>query len=654
RYLMAVIRQNGDVQEALGRLIDESPNAREVINQFLTQDKRVHGRSRELIKLTQALLYEADKTHDLGKLDPFFREVRGQIDGLLEAEYSVAQRAGRGRRGQGYNHLLEFFQEEPGIVMSDDEQIALRTVVPHERSDKPDEKETWIKWKETVHKMIATPKTGTPPDMTRFTGSYGSNIPPNQIVIDKMVAPLDRVWGELERKEVAGQLTSEDLVKYSRQLVRDESQIRPTDVAPGSDAYFAASRSLGDYMEQKLKILSARLKEKLKAEKVVMKEGITNETEFFGEMAKRKGRLGDLFELNPEMEKLLYGLDDKSRRFRDKVFMNIHSRVMSDRRNSSNDNFGLYERADFSTFIDLLKVELSGFRVESTGRNLGETLSDHYNNLSNAIRQCRDIDFWASQPGANAENFNKSLGMFQNEYVKEALNIPAVTMAFRAYETVLRSIISANDGYLPPALIEYDPTTSRSFWDDMSRAMVEKMVGMGVIPGVERKERNYCLEVRDKDGHSVKLDFLNPLKKEDVSPDEYLMYMTLAKGIGMATARYLEMIAQTRVPGSDNPQLGMGHFHSMPYEGLAKAMNYFNVYIEKWKMGAYKYGYLMNMLVPDPKSKITIDKNDSSAAIRAFMAYQDGTFEKRYGAEAKRFIDSTNFSGISSAIGRDT
>ncbi len=664
RYLMAEIRGNTHVQEALKHLIDESPNAREVIREFLTQDKRVHGRSRELIKLTQALLYEAQKTGDIGNLDSFITQVKKQIDGLLIDEYSAANRAARGRRGQGFNTFKEFLEEEPGIVMTDDEQKELQTPVYYKDKDNKDtdrvnETETTEKWKRIVQEMVTEPRVGTVRAFTaakvdKFAENYGGNIPDSQVVIDKMVAPLDRVWGELERKDVAGQLTSEDLIKYSRQLVREESQIRPTDVAPGSDAYFAASRAMGDYMNNKLEILAKKLEEKLKAEKVVMKEGINDETEFLAEMAKRKGRIGDLFELNPAMEELLYGLDDKSRKFRDRVFMNIHSRVLSDQRNSSNDNFGLYERADFSTIIDLLKVGLEKFKVMETGRSLGETLSDHYNNLSNAIRQCRDIDFWASQPAANSENFNKSLGMFQNEYVKEALNIPGVIVAFRAFEDNLRSIIASNDGYLPPALMEYDATSGRSFWDNMSRAQVEKMVGMGVVPGIKRDERNYYLHVRNKDGYSVEMDFKNPLKKEDVSSDEYLMYMTLAKGIGMATARYLEMIAQTKVPGSDNPTLGLDTFHSMPYEGMAKAMNYFNVYIEKWKMGSYKYGHLMNMLIPDEKNRMTIDQNDSTSAIRAYMAYQDGTFEEKFGTDAKRFIDLTNFSGISSAIGKDT
>jgi hypothetical protein len=126
--------------------------------------------------------------------------------------------------------------------------------------------------------------------------------------------------------------------------------------------------------------------------------------------------------------------------------------------------------------------------------------------------------------------------------------------------------------------------------------------------------------------------------------------MTLAKGLGLVSARYLEIFAQAKVPGSSNPELGMEGFHSMPYEGVAKALNYFNIFIHKWKIGSYKYFYLFNQLIPDKRKWIT----NRQEAAQAYAAIQDGTFKEKYGADAKQFMDLTNFSGISSAIGKDT
>ncbi|MBI3955484.1 hypothetical protein HY338_03500, partial [Candidatus Gottesmanbacteria bacterium] len=416
-----------------------------------------------------------------------------------------------------------------------------------------------------------------------------------------------------------------------------------------------AVQAIHAYGEKKLNTLARELAERLKTESPPIKEGAKTIDEFLLQMTRHKGRLGEVFAGNPAMEKLFYGLDEESRHFRNKVFLKIHSAVLSDRRKSSNDNFGLYERADYTTFTDILRARLSKHRVKETGDQLGNAWADYYNNLSNAILQSRDIDFWATQPAADPNNFNKSLGMFQNEYIAQAMSIPAVNAAFRAYETTLRSIMASNDGYIPPGLIEYDAAGGGGFWDQQSLSMLRKMITQSAVPDVERSEET-GFQVVDEHGHSVKIDYKNPLKISEFTEneDELQMYMTLAKGMGLVSARYLEIFANAKVPGSDHPERGIDGFHSQAYEGVARGLNFFGMVVEKWKYGSYRYFYLMNLLLPQDKQIKNLRAEDSTEGVKMFMAYRDGTLKEKYGPDAERFIDLLNFSGISSAIGKDT
>ena len=294
-------------------------------------------------------------------------------------------------------------------------------------------------------------------------------------------------------------------------------------------------------------------------------------------------------------------------------------------------------------------------KVKETGQSLGEKWADWFNTLSNTIRQSRDIDFWASQPGASIDNFNKSMGMFQNEYSYLALSMPAVEAAFRAYETTLRSIQSSNEGYIPPALIEYDARKGSSFWDLQSKNMVRKKIEMGTIASLKTDEET-GFHVVDKDGVSLLIDEKKALSLDSISPEEFNMYMTLAKGVGLVSTRYLEIFANSRVPGSDKPGMAAEGFHSTSYEGIARSLNFFTMMITKWKYGSYKYFYLMNQLIPQ-ESRIKIGNGeDASEAIRAYTLYQqnDGSFERTYGDDAKRFIDLMNPSNCSSALGVTT
>jgi len=217
--------------------------------------------------------------------------------------------------------------------------------------------------------------------------------------------------------------------------------------------------------------------------------------------------------------------------------------------------------------------------------------------------------------------------MFQNEYIGAAVMLPAVNAAFRAYELTLRSIMSSNDGYIPPGLIEYHGARLGSSWDQWSLDALNQMIQMGSVADIARDPFT-GFHILDKDGHSIKLaseveageEKTKPLQFSEVSDDEKLMYMTLAKGLGMVSARFLEMFAQSKCPGSTQPDMALTEqFHSIPYEGIAKSLNYFSQYIHKWRMGSYKFFYLFNQLIPDGKkhNQLRIDPNDSTEAIKS-------------------------------------
>lgn len=485
----------------------------------------------------------------------------------------------------------------------------------------------------------------------------GASAPPG-----KLVQEVDEIWRGVQQSEKAGShLTTNQLLDVQRRILATSSRELPKDVIPGTQAYQNVVLASESFINSKLDALAEQLRERLRMDAPkIQADPITNTNEFLKAMVRHPGRLGDLLGQNPEMEKLLVGnvpRDDveKSRRFRNQVFLTVHQAILSDKRVSSNENFGLYERADFTTFTNILRSSMADLIRPETGTAFGQTWVDWYVNLSNTIRLSRDIDFWAAQPGASIDDLQKSLALFQNSASVQALTLPAVEQAYRAYETSLRSLRDSNDGYIPPSLIDYDSAHMDSYWDRSAQQMVEKMIKSGVVNDVVRDEHT-GFHVVDSDGNTVKLDpnnklDLDTLKREDPQDLELSMYMTLGKGFGLSSLRWLEMFANSKVPGSGQPGFELGGFHSTPYEGPARAMNYMATVIHKWKFGSYKYLHLMNTLLPDEHKIKHIDKDES---MRAYIAYRDGTFAEKYGPEAKRLIDKLNFAGSSSAFGPPT
>lgn len=647
-YLISTLQRNSD---AVRRFMTESqsPAAAQVIQELVTKGVDMHGSPTQLIREAQRISYEASKIPGAtDAMREILRALSDRAQSLLIDEFETEIKRARREGKQGPGNVRELLERESGIVMTPDERTRLET-------RQADDNVTWNTWKQTIDQMIMNPRAENP---ARAEWVSDQKTPPGTRVVAQSTPEIESIWRDVERRSSTGQeqLSTSDLIRIDRQLREAESRYLPKDIPAGSTDYQNAVAAVHAGTEDKLNELARQLKARLGTEMPKIKEGIINESEFIAEMIQNKSRLGALFKMNPEMYKLFIGTGDRSGRFRNRVFLSIHSPVITDQRNSSHDNFGLYERADFTTFLDTLRSGLSNIKVTETGESMGIAWADYFNNLSNAIRQARDIDFWASQPAASVENFNKSLGMFQNEYTYHAVSLPAVAAAFRAYESTLRSIQTSNDGYIPPGLIEYNFANKGSFWDQKAKDILQQMISSGAVPELARDKNTYFHQVAP-DGHSLIYEAGRSMDISDRDPDELnaelSMYMVLAKGFGMASARYLEIFANSKVPGSAQPRKGVAGFHSNAYEGLARSLNYMGTFIHKWQMGGYKYFYLMNMLIPKEK-RFRITPEDSSEGMKAYLAFLDGTFEEKYGPEAKRFWDVLNFSRASSAIGKET
>lgn len=645
RYLYNVIT-DVNLQNNLRELLRSSPGAAETIRALFTSGDEVHNNNREIIKLAQRLSYEAQSAGRAAAISPILDALVKRAQDLTATEFNKRRRDNQRQGISGPDSYYDILKEDKNIIITDPEKQVL-----NEQPDPANPTQSLNRWNNEI-RNIMTASRG-PVDTAALTETRSLITPDTDEVVKKIVAPVDAKWSEIIRRESTpgAHLSITELETAAKEIKQAESEAYPRDVPAGSEAYNSAVLKMHQQNEEKMDYLARKLAQRSAEQGPIIAQEAKSEDEFLLAMTRYKGRFGDLLHQHPDMYRLFMSTGERGGRFRNRVFLKIHSAVISDQRNASNENFGLYERSDFTSFIDLVRRgELEKIKISDTGESMGTAWADYYNTLSNTIRQSRDIDFWASQPAANIENYNKSLGMFQNEYTTLAMGLPGVEAAFRAYETTLKSIIDSNDGYLPPAMIEYSAARKGSFWDQRAREMLKQMIYSKTVSDLERDKITFLHKVNE-DGHTLRKS--GSLDLDKIDPDELQMYMVLAKGIGMASARYLEMIAQTKVPGSDNPELGMANFHSMPYEGLAKSLNFFNIFIQKWKIGSYKYFYLMNLIVPEHR-RFLLNPDNADEAIKAYMAYQDGTFEDVYGPEAKRFMDSTNFSGISSAIGKDT
>ncbi len=633
-----------NTQDRMKNLIGDNQGVANLLYNFTKNRQDMMTDPASLINMGRSLIYEARKTGQENTVTPFVDAIKRRLDTLIPETVKVYEQDAARRYGKGFEERVI---DRLSIKVDEETKQKLMGDIRGRGVD-PD-----VLREEAIDKLLTV---GTATRDISWVDRANRQTYDERDVPKSLVNGAQKVWGKVEEAERSGaHLSPEQLLNLREELLAVESSSRPTDVLPGSPEYYKAITSSDRFIRERLDALGNQLRETLKTIPKEIKQGITDPEEFIREWIKNPGRMGQLLDASPEIEDLLVGHVEPDRleesiRFRNQVFLTIHKKILTDKHNSSNENFGLYERADFSTFQDLISSRMSHLSRDETGTTHGHTWVEWYVNLSNTLRLSRDIDFWASQPGVQIDDFAKSFSLFQNSYSAQALSIPAVEQAYRVFETVLKSIRDSNDGYIPPALIEYSGVRMSSYWDDQTLAALKRMIESGAVYDPARDKSGF--HVVDDDGNIVKLGKkinIHELKKYDPQDLELQMYMTLAKGFGLASLRYLEIFANSKVPGSLQPTFGAGGFHSLAYEGPARALNYFATMIHKWKFGSVMYMNLMNIMVPNAEKKPRY--MSVNEAMKAYVSYTNGTFEKDYGKDSKRFMDELNFSGQSSGFG---
>ena len=656
-YLASYFERPGTLQ-ALNSLIEAHDGVADAVHELSTGDESVHGDPQSLLRLGAGLRYEAARAENQGITD-----ANEAIEPLMQA---IVERSSRyllqakdqlkeiyARQGKNFHEtawlaqLLNITPQEAERILQDpefEEQMKnkvkeLLTQIAAEQPIEPlqGEDESWI-------------EAGKKPRAEDVT-------PPIEF-IDK----VNEIWRKAESREGRKKLGIRELDAIKDELEELEHKSYPTAVGADTRAFDEAVRKLHGEIEDKLKTLAKRAIQRLEEEGPELSYGKMTQEEFLGKVGE-PGHFGYLTRdleqpENKELLDLFVGFSEESHRFRDQVFLRLHRGVLTFTRDSSQDTFGLYQRGDFDTFISFIGNHMPYRQDKRSGNSVAEAITKHYSNLSNAIRLSRDMDYNASQPGANFETLSRISALYQNEYVIEALSIPAVEQAFRCLEDTLTGIKDAQDGYIPPQLVEYDAVKGTVYVDDRAKQMLRQMAENKQVFDVKRDKNNSYLHIVEKDGRTIVLDRDNPEKMRDLIHEDKTglhlsMYMTLAKGFHMGTARWLEMIANSKCPGSDNTVNGMPGFHSMAgYEGVASALNFASFVIEKFKFGGHKYIHIMNMMLPKDE-KLPADPINAREAIELYLAYRDGTLKEKY-PKAKRLIDLSNFSKISSALGSQT
>ncbi|MCL4338404.1 hypothetical protein M1271_01810 [Patescibacteria group bacterium] len=631
-YLVSDFRADTNLRDGLYALIDANYSAALIIEKIIKGGKALHSDPQQLLDIGAALYFQASQSGMVPAIQPILNEVEERV---LQLFIDVRKKGIETRSG-GVREI-----NNPAQFLADADKRYPPNDFRDLSSNNPAE------WRRGIHNILNSARPGADAEYTRealeSAVSIDRNAPPPQKLVNEVSDLLQKVQ---DRENAGEPLSSSELNDLSDEIDQVGFNSFPQDVVAGTNRYLQTAANIRSYTESVKNKLAEKAVERLRSEVPSVERNLTSEQ--FLERIGHPGDMGRLLVSSPDVAKLLVGNTKESSSFRFKVFLRIHAAVLTQRRESFHDNFGLYERADFTAFINHIRNNMKGVRPE-TGQPFGEAWVDWYVGLSNSIRLSRDIDFWASQPGADPEQFNRSLSLFLNEYNVQLMSVPGVEQAYRAYLSTIKSIKNHNDGYVPPALVEYSPGKMVSGWDNMAREWVKKMISMGQIQDVDRDP--YGFHKLEENGFTLKLKEgpEGKLKMENMSNEEMAMYMTLAKGYGISTWMLLDEFANSKVPGSDHPRWGMTGFHSLAaYEGVARAGNYFASVVTKWKY-TFKYFHMMNMLVPEHKRKVW-GASDFNEAKKAYIAYRNGTFEKEFGKDAKRMIDLDNFSHFSANL----
>ena len=140
-----------------------------------------------------------------------------------------------------------------------------------------------------------------------------------------------------------------------------------------------------------------------------------------------QGKRGHLAEILQDSE--VVRLLSQSREFRDSVFLAIHQPLLTRPGTVPAESHGLYEHADFTSFLSAL---------QPISPSAGEpSLSDYYTFLSNAVRSASDVNYWALKSGENMKDFQKALQFFYTSYSKSIKDSPEVVAVEKVYREAL-------------------------------------------------------------------------------------------------------------------------------------------------------------------------------------------------------------------------
>lgn len=645
-YLFELVRDTAK-QEKIFQLLDKSDVAANLFEELVTKGRELHDNPAALINLGRRLLYEAEVVNMKDAVSDLLSEIKERALALIPKYTEAYNKNARMQGGQETNAPIWLINElETDMSLPDDIKDKLQ-----------DQRHPHL-WQEAIEELFSQTYKRTPTEDISWVKKHEEKGIGDDEVPAELANEVSQIMQKVRQAEEAGfPLEPRQLQEAYHQLLAAESRYHPPNLVAGSTAFFKEYYDAHQFVEERMKTLAKVLQERLKMEIPDIPTGITDPRKFIEAMGTHKGRLGDLVEKSPRMKDLLLGHVppdelERSIRFRNQVFLTVHSKVLSDPQQSSGQNFGLYERADFDSLLELLRTGLDQYRRPESGQTYGEAWTQWYINLSNTILFSRDIDFWAAQPGVNIDDWAKSFALFHNSNSALAMLIPAAEKAYRAYEDTLLSFRESNDGYIQPGLVDYRAAGGYAAWDNLSKLVLKNMINAGVVPDMARDPYSGFHQV-EKNGTTIKegkaLD-LNKMREfgEQGLELELNMYMTLAKGFGLGNLRFLGIFANTRVPGSAQPGFELeGFFHSNPYEGPARALNYVAATLHKWRFGNVRYMWIMNTILP---KKDRVYFNSAVEAVRAYIAHRNGTLEKKFKG-AQRLFDLFNFSGMSNTFG---
>src|SRR3989344_3980100 len=382
-------------QNNLNALIESHSEIANIVHELSTGNESVHGDPLALLKLGAELKCEAARAANEGIpgandiIEPLITAISERASKyLLEAIDRIKESEARHDRvfneAAWMAQVLNIFKEQAAEILQDPEQITSKVneFLAEVASEKPIEKlpgetESWI---EAGKKPL--PEDVTPPE--------------------KFISQVNDFWRQAEIEEGKNKLSYKDLNDYQNQLRELEHKAYPAELYVDTEAHNNAIRILHREVEDKLDALARRATQIREREGPSLSLGKMTKEEFLNNIVEPGdfGR-GMLRALNsPENKELLdLFLDvnsEEGERFRDQVFLKLHTGVLTYKRQPTQDTFGLYQRGDFDSFISFLKSRLP-YRIDKkSGNTVAVAISTHYTNLSDALRISRDMDYNAS------------------------------------------------------------------------------------------------------------------------------------------------------------------------------------------------------------------------------------------------------------------